>query len=337
MEEQFEASGTSLVTWGGGLAVTATAGWQAWKNHKRALQLARQFSWGREKLRKLRARSIGGPINHLHQLTHLSRRMSAISIQGVHGDLTGIELLSAIAQQYCDETRRMVATILEDDPKEIHVCIKMIYPAPADEGRGRDVIATYSRSSNAGARGSIDSDAEVDQHRAGACSTWASIYGISDSKTEWQPLRCFCCPDLATAKNQYQCTRTDWHDRYSSALVVPIRYASDGNAKRMETIGFLAIDSTSSEGMKELPNAFDYSQNPAAFEKELKKHPVFDAAAMAADMLGSSFSFTFETLRQTKSSTVTMSLAKTPSVRRLPICHETEKKHEAPITEGTDD
>ncbi len=339
MEEQFETSGTSLVTWGGGIAATATVGWQAWKNHQRALRPARQFTLGREWLRNVRARSIGGPINHLHQLTHLSRRMSAISIQCVHGDLTGLKLLSAIAQQYCDESRRMVATILEDDPVEIHACIKMIYPATASEGRGRDVIATYSRSSNAGARGSIDSDAEVDQHRAGACSTWASIYGISDGKTEWQPLRCFCCPDLAAAKNQYQCTRSDWRDRYSSALVVPIRYASDGNAKQMETIGFLAIDSSSSEGMKKLPNAFEHSQNPAAFEKELKKHPVFDAAAMAADMLGSAFSYTFETMRQTEPSTATMSRARTPSVCRLPIFHETEeeKKHEAPVTEGTND
>ncbi|GAA5510501.1 hypothetical protein [Novipirellula caenicola] len=340
MEEQFETGGTSLVTWGGGVAAAVTTGWQAWKNHKRFLRLARQFSWGREKLRQLRARAIGGPITHLHQLTHLSRRMSAISIQGAHGNLSGVEHLRAIAQQYCDETRQMVASILEDDAKDIHVCIKMIYPAPAEEdGRGGDVIATYSRSSNAGARGSIDSDAEVDQHTAGACSTWASIYGISDGKTKWQPLRCFCCPDLAAAKNQYQCTREDWQDRYASALVVPIRYASDGNADHMETIGFLAIDSSSSEGMKKLPNAFAYSQNPAAFENQLKMHPVFDAAAIAADMLGSAFSYTFETLRQTESSAATMSRAKKPSVRRLPICHETEAKtkNEVSITESTND
>lgn len=318
LDEQLEANTASIVGWGSGIAATATALWQAWKYHQKILNIARRFSWGREKLRQLRARAIGGPISHLHQLAHLSRRMSAISIRAVHGDLSGLEHLQSIAQQYCDETRHLVASILEDNAKEIHVCIKLIYPSE-EGGRANDVIATYSRSSNAGARGSIDSDSEVDQHKAGACSTWASIYGITDGKTNWQPLRCFSCPDLTAVKNQYQCTREDWQDRYLSALVLPIRYASDGNANNMETIGFLAIDSTSSEGMKKLPNAFLHCQNPAAFENELKNHPVFDAAAMAADMLGSSFSYTFETLRQTESTAITMSRAEKPSVRRLPI------------------
>ncbi len=323
LEEQVEANAASIVGWGSGIAATATALWQAWKYHQKILNLARRFSWGREKLRQIRARAIGGPITHLHQLTHLARRMSAISIRAVHGDNTGLEHLQAIAQQYCDETRHLVASILEDSAKEIHVCIKLVYPAA--EGRANDVIATYSRSSNAGARGSIDSDEEVDQHKAGACSTWASIYGISDGKTNWQPLRCFSCPDLTAAKNQYQCTRQDWQDRYLSALVLPIRYASDGNANNMETIGFLAIDSTNSEGMKKLPNAFAHCQNPAAFEKELRDHPVFDAAAIAADMLGSSFSYTFETLRQTEIVAVSISRSEKPSVRRLPIIQRPTK------------
>ena len=252
----------------------------------------KRLPYGHELVKAARGRLVRVPFRISHSAIHTVRQIKALTEQIQSSpNPTTLGHLETLSEQFCTQACELLASLTAGDAAKIHCCVKLIEPGKT---KADDIVRTFVRSSNSGSRGSGDRDRN-EVHQAGECSVWSSIHALNDGKNEWSGLPCFSCPDLAAAGDKFVCSRKNWRDRYHATIALPIRYCLDGTGRNRNLIGFLAFDTKDDSYFSGLPNAFDFVNNPEAFESKLLQTPVFDALATVTDSFGMALAGLWET------------------------------------------
>ena len=252
----------------------------------------KQLPYGHQLVKAARGRLVREPFRRSHGAIHTVRQIKALTEQiQTTPNSTTLGHLETLSERFCTQACDLLASLIAADAAKIHCCVKLIEPGTQ---KAEDNVRTFVRSSNSGSRGSGDRD-KNEVHRAGECSVWSSIHALNDGKNDWSGLPCFSCPDLAAVGDKFVCSRKNWQDRYHATIALPIRYCLDGTGRNRNLIGFLAFDTKEKTYLSDLPNAFDFVNNPEAFESRLLQTPVFDALATITDAFGMALAGLWET------------------------------------------
>jgi len=125
-------------------------------------------------------------------------------------------------------------------------------------------------------------------HLIGSNSSFAPLVGCNDRKNTWLPLvySCFACNNLTKHSERYDNSRDNWSNFYRSTIVFPLRYRENHEIK---IIGFLTFDSNQIGAFGNIPDIFDYKDNPSAYEEKLSYSSVYHIGGIFADTLATTF------------------------------------------------
>lgn len=169
---------------------------------------------------------------------------------------------------------------LELEKDHFHCCLKVLRP-----GENTMLVSTWARSENALGREDID-----DVHPVNENSVWSALLGCNDGAYNWaNPHLCFSCGNLQEEGDNFRNSRSNWREFYNATLVFPLRYVQyTGEGKKFVNIGFLAFDTTRTDGFGKMPNIFEFrgkSGSLAEYYNLLSKQTVFQLGAILADCM----------------------------------------------------
>jgi len=241
-----------------------------------AVKLARRLR-AQRLLARLRDRAVFGVLHPLHlDVLHAMRGLAVHMMAWGEYDEAG-----ELASRICTGCRKVMGTLLELKPNELHCCLKVM--APRGDASDPDRVATWMRSEPYDDRPIEIGNANA--HLVGTNTVWCALFGRSDGITNWRPFTCFACNDLAERVDLFKCDRETWARYYRSTLVFPLRYISANSGMAYENIGFLAFDSPRVGAFAGLPDIFEYRDRLTEYQDLLENSSVFHLGAILADTL----------------------------------------------------
>jgi hypothetical protein len=134
-------------------------------------------------------------------------------------------------------------------------------------------------------------------HLVGRNSSFAALVGCNDLSNTWLPNAhvCFGCNDL-WVQDKYECTRKDWKRYFRSTVVFPLRYRKIQQQDH-KIVGFLTFDCKSAKVFGNIPNIFDFKDEPVEYNKRLQGSSVYHVGGMVADILAATIYLQEEKIR----------------------------------------